>query len=666
MSRQRSIMELFGRGGGKGKGKGHNRDTGTSLHSSTRPPDGRPPAKGSGKAASEGPHPKRPKPDRDGTPHAPPTTHSPPRAQPPPPPPPLPAPPAEPQVSAEDSTDWNSHHVKLPCSSRYVYRSEGKTLSLWYRISDVLGTQISDANALREAIEAMNPHMDQSRWYFSALTHYFDHVMPPDQSALFFRRTLPEMQRLALRIAEICPTPIPLLETGRPGTVTLSQLQVCCLLCHGFFCTMPYRFWLPRARRPKDDDPDTEALLTRSFPSFNFLELYGPQVAGYHATLLYAPEEACPITDQQAAKFACLVHYFTQFFETHKQPDGTLSPGTTIEVTRKVTPEEAFPNWEKSTQCFPPVTCRTDGTIEDSPEPVAEVDFANKCIGGGVLGRGCVQEEIRFLLAPELLITRLLCETLDDNEAVEVRGTTRFSQHSGYGSTFRWAGPYDDKLPVSGTPPMRQSYILIMDAVNFRGGGLRPAHQYSPEYIQRELCKAYTAFSSLRPFPDTKLSVASGNWGCGVFGGDVQLKSLLQLIAAAQGGVPGLVYYCYGNAALAAALQRMVAALAKVPVGKMYTALCNYEQARHDAQRSSSADLAELYRADTLSGGELTLPVEAAVELAAATDTSVEPLATDSPAGTLEAAEAMEAPTVASTYDIFTHIQCTVLAQPVG
>ena len=33
-----------------------------------------------------------------------------------------------------------------------------------------------------------------------------------------------------------------------------------------------------------------------------------------------------------------------------------------------------------------------------------QVDFANKFIGGGVLGHGAVQEEIRFLICPELLV----------------------------------------------------------------------------------------------------------------------------------------------------------------------------------------------------------------------------------------------------------------------
>jgi poly(ADP-ribose) glycohydrolase len=39
-------------------------------------------------------------------------------------------------------------------------------------------------------------------------------------------------------------------------------------------------------------------------------------------------------------------------------------------------------------------------------------------VGGGVLGRGCVQEEIRFVICPELIVARLFTEALDATEAL--------------------------------------------------------------------------------------------------------------------------------------------------------------------------------------------------------------------------------------------------------
>jgi poly(ADP-ribose) glycohydrolase len=39
-----------------------------------------------------------------------------------------------------------------------------------------------------------------------------------------------------------------------------------------------------------------------------------------------------------------------------------------------------------------------------------QADFANKMLGGGVLRRGCVQEEIRFAVCPEMIVGRLFTE----------------------------------------------------------------------------------------------------------------------------------------------------------------------------------------------------------------------------------------------------------------
>ena len=73
------------------------------------------------------------------------------------------------------------------------------------------------------------------------------------------------------------------------------------------------------------------------------------------------------------------------------------------------------------------------------------MDFANKFIGGGVLGNGCVQEEIIFVLSPELITSILFCESLDDNEAIQIKGAERFSVYEGYGESFKWSGDYIDK-----------------------------------------------------------------------------------------------------------------------------------------------------------------------------------------------------------------------------
>ena len=41
--------------------------------------------------------------------------------------------------------------------------------------------------------------------------------------------------------------------------------------------------------------------------------------------------------------------------------------------------------------------------------------------------------------------------------------------------------------------------------------------------------------------------LATGNWGCGAFGGDPQLKAMVQWIATSASGRPHMVYYTFGN-----------------------------------------------------------------------------------------------------------------------
>ena len=75
------------------------------------------------------------------------------------------------------------------------------------------------------------------------------------------------------------------------------------------------------------------------------------------------------------------------------------------------------------------------------------MDFANKFLGGGVLNSGCVQEEIRFIICPELLISLLFTECLEVNESMLFRGCERFSSYHGYADSFEWFEDYQDKTP---------------------------------------------------------------------------------------------------------------------------------------------------------------------------------------------------------------------------
>lgn len=118
-------------------------------------------------------------------------------------------------------------------------------------------------------------------------------------------------------------------------------------------------------------------------------------------------------------------------------PDGVLT------FSRICIPESNFPSFKNSNKPLRKPLVRVDGTIEDC-KGALQVDFANKYIGGGVLNHGCVQEEIRFVICPELLVSLLFSERMDSNEAILIRGAERFSSYTGYARSFEWLEDYVD------------------------------------------------------------------------------------------------------------------------------------------------------------------------------------------------------------------------------
>ncbi|XP_031256537.1 poly(ADP-ribose) glycohydrolase 1-like [Pistacia vera] len=111
-----------------------------------------------------------------------------------------------------------------------------------------------------------------------------------------------------------------------------------------------------------------------------------------------------------------------------------------VSFERKVLPLDSRPlfisypdadAWSKFAVPLCPFEAYSLGSIEDHSTDALQVDFANKYIGGGALHRGCVQEEIRFMINPELIAGMLFLPSMADNEAIEIVGAERFSDYNG-------------------------------------------------------------------------------------------------------------------------------------------------------------------------------------------------------------------------------------------
>lgn len=189
----------------------------------------------------------------------------------------------------------------------------------------------------------------------------------------------------------------------------------------------------------------------------------------------------------------------------------------------------------------PLVLVRTEETklIEDLDRDHIQIDFANKFAGGAVFGSSCVQEEIRFIISPELLVSTLLFAKLDAHEAFAVHGTERYSRYTGYSHSFRYQGNYQDSsaFEVVGTDTSNPDFIYIRRKSVVVGIDACPypreqmAVQMRRDNVLREITKACAGFI----YPHKicmDWNVATGNWGCGVFGGNMELKFLVQWLSA--------------------------------------------------------------------------------------------------------------------------------------
>lgn len=271
------------------------------------------------------------------------------------------------------------------------------------------------------------------------------------------------------------------------------------------------------------------------------------EVAGWVAHMvlgtLPSPGPAYPDVDaarllhdtssQQLAKLRCVCAYFDRI------ADG--APRGRVTVTRRTVPARTAMEWSMDPSPLTALTVDTRGAIEDADGHL-QVDFANAYLGGGVLRTGCVQEEIRFVVAPEHLAAMLATPRMRDDESITVHGAERFARTSGYAFSLRYAGALHDPAPREADGSVDVDFVAI-DAIDYRRGD--PHTQFTEASMLRELTKARAGFVR----DGRGLPVATGNWGCGAFRGDHALKAVIQWAAASAEG--RAVRYCtFGDAAV--------------------------------------------------------------------------------------------------------------------
>ncbi|CAH1983932.1 unnamed protein product [Acanthoscelides obtectus] len=359
--------------------------------------------------------------------------------------------PPKPHISQSQPSDDDC--VLMPHSEKNLFstKEDGQTVIKlrWHIINENLLKPIKNSQELESAI---NSYYTSSLPKFTALHYFFEQVLDHHETDSFFQGLLPKIINLALQLPDLLPQSFLLLKSNHNRSVSLSQLQVATLLANAFLCTFPWKKGMSTC------------------PGINFMRLF-------------AASQRPKRKDSVMEKLRCLIHYFRRV--TERCPVGVLT------FERRFIHRSTMPRWDMLDNIIGRTKLHVNsaGTIEDDGIGLLQVDFAHKLVGGGVLEYGCVQEEIRFVICPELIVSRMFVEALGDQEAVIVTGPERFSKYNGYGQEFKWDGNFVDETPHDEYGRRRTSVCMI-DAIHFK----KSKDQFYPSAMLRELNKELWMF----------------------------------------------------------------------------------------------------------------------------------------------------------------------------
>jgi poly(ADP-ribose) glycohydrolase len=417
---------------------------------------------------------------------------------------------------------WDRNHVRLPCSnnSKYAHidkNGEKHFKSRWEFIERALLRDFKESKELEASIKSYNNRHDKY-WNFKALHELVETEMDHKTKSHYFNVTLPGIIRLALRLPQLVQCSIPFLKKGSNKSISMTQIQIGSLLANAFLCTFPSR----PSNSVNHDKKESEF---SNYPEINFNRLFG-----------------CDDKKVAIEKLKCILNYFNRII---LQEDRARLSGV-VTFQRICIEQNQMINWNEYNKSFADiklhVTCDRRKPIEEG-HGMLQVDFANKFVGGGVLGHGCVQEEIRFLINPELIVSKLFTECLDPEEALTITGSEQFNSYTGYSSSFEWKDNFQDNTPRDNFL-RKKTKIVAIDALPYPN----PRDQFKESNIIRDINKAYAGFSNYNDAD--KQPVCSGLWGAGAFKGHPIKSALIQMIAC-RATWRNLAFFTFGDEVVA-------------------------------------------------------------------------------------------------------------------
>eukprot|EP01126_Amoeba_proteus_P031627 TRINITY_DN3098_c0_g4_i14.p1 TRINITY_DN3098_c0_g4~~TRINITY_DN3098_c0_g4_i14.p1 ORF type:complete len:223 (+),score=39.72 TRINITY_DN3098_c0_g4_i14:998-1666(+) len=129
---------------------------------------------------------------------------------------------------------------------------------------------------------------------------------------------------------------------------------------------------------------------------------------------------------------------------------------------------------------------------------------------------------------------------MGDNEAVVISGAMQYSTYKGYGKRMRWVSEFNNTTPMNSDLGCLDNHIVAVDAHPSAETQFQQAQMY------REILKLYAGLSGDPSTGHKNKVYATGHWGCGIFGGNKELKAVQQIISCSMAGY-SIVYSTFND-----------------------------------------------------------------------------------------------------------------------
>ncbi|KAJ7143881.1 hypothetical protein C8R44DRAFT_657515 [Mycena epipterygia] len=369
---------------------------------------------------------------------------------------------------------------------------DDEAVPFWPILQEILRPTVQSTSQLIEVLDIIAVTLrGRSDSDNRSLRHFMDDEWDAE---VFFRRTWPRCVEIALEMPVLFPDGrLPPL-TGANPTQTHTPRQIQCLVIHQFLCTLPKLPWAPPFE--EENLQDLHIWCSGKQPH--------PKAVNAYLTALFT------FFDRAASNTSAAHPISLTLYSALSTPH---TDATTLFTPIRITALDT-PSVTTSLLGLPSGAC---------------VISANSHIG---FGRTASQEEMQVGCSPQSLPAKLVTPPLKDDEIMVLRGCEALIEISGYGRVAELAST----VPA-GQHDWSKRTMLFMDALELDSYDTSASTpDFLPGNVDRELTKAYTAFASYGDAAPYE-TVVTGHWGCRAFGGNREIKSIIQWCAASMARV---------------------------------------------------------------------------------------------------------------------------------